>query len=160
MFVWPLVPHAEQVRHRAWGAYMTIVSVVSPSPVLTRGLAEVLHEEGIDAATITPVLVLVAGGQHGDLVEKVVGVIQEVVEDDPPLRHPDLSSRENEVLQRIADGLTQQQIAQSLGISRHTVDTYLRRIRTKLGLGNKAELTRAAVLGHRAGPTLTEGRSA
>ncbi|WP_220449331.1 helix-turn-helix transcriptional regulator [Nonomuraea longispora] len=139
---------------------MTIVSVVSPSPVLTRGLAEVLHEEGIDAATITPVLVLVAGGQHGDLVEKVVGVIQEVVEDDPPLRHPDLSSRENEVLQRIADGLTQQQIAQSLGISRHTVDTYLRRIRTKLGLGNKAELTRAAVLGHRAGPTLTEGRSA
>ncbi|MEO3798438.1 helix-turn-helix transcriptional regulator [Nonomuraea sp. B1E8] len=138
---------------------MTIISVVSPSPILTRGLSEVLHEEGIDAATITPVLLLVSGGEHGELIERVVGVIQEAVEDPPP-HHPDLSIRENEVLQRVADGLTQQQIAQSLGISRHTVDTYLRRIRTKLGLGNKAELTRAAMLGHRAEPTLTAGRSA
>ncbi|MEO3790898.1 helix-turn-helix transcriptional regulator [Nonomuraea sp. B10E15] len=139
---------------------MTIISVVSPSPILTRGLSEVLHEEGIDAATITPVLLLVAGGERGELIERVVGVIQEAVENDPPPHHPDLSIRENEVLQRVADGLTQQQIAQSLGISRHTVDTYLRRIRTKLGLGNKAELTRAAVLGHRAEPALAAGRSA
>ena len=34
-----------------------------------------------------------------------------------------------------------------LGISAHTVDTYVKRIRSKLAVGNKAELTRAAVLG-------------
>jgi DNA-binding NarL/FixJ family response regulator len=57
-----------------------------------------------------------------------------------------LSCREEEVLQQIARGLTHGQIAQRLGISRYTVDTYIRRIRAKLGVGNKAELTRAAIL--------------
>jgi DNA-binding CsgD family transcriptional regulator len=32
-----------------------------------------------------------------------------------------------------------------MGISRATVDTYVERIRTKLQVGNKAELTRAAL---------------
>lgn len=58
-----------------------------------------------------------------------------------------LSPREQQVLRQIAHGRTHGQIARALGISRHTVDTYVRRIRSKLDLGNKAELTRAAVLG-------------
>ncbi|RDI23101.1 response regulator transcription factor [Lentzea flaviverrucosa] len=57
-----------------------------------------------------------------------------------------LSPRERQVLRQIARGLTHSQIATRLGISRHTVDTYVKRIRSKLDLGNKAELTRAAVL--------------
>lgn len=57
-----------------------------------------------------------------------------------------LSSRERQVIRQIAHGRTQSQIARALGISPHTVDTYVRRIRTKLALGNKAELTRAAIL--------------
>ncbi len=58
-----------------------------------------------------------------------------------------LSPRERQVIDRIAQGLTHAQIALRLGISPHTVDTYIRRIRSKLQLGNKAELARAAVLG-------------
>lgn len=58
-----------------------------------------------------------------------------------------LSSREKQVLQYIASGYTHGQAARRLGISPHTVDTYVKRIRAKLALGNKAELTRAAVLG-------------
>jgi DNA-binding NarL/FixJ family response regulator len=58
-----------------------------------------------------------------------------------------LSPRERQVLRHIAHGLTHSQIARRLEISRHTVDTYVKRIRAKLELGNKAELTRAAVLG-------------
>ncbi|MFC9436554.1 LuxR C-terminal-related transcriptional regulator [Nocardia sp. NPDC057030] len=71
----------------------------------------------------------------------------------PPPRHqptppaPQLSTREEQVLRQIAHGLTHGQVAARLGISPHTVDTYVRRIRTKLGVGNKAELTRAALLG-------------
>jgi len=59
-----------------------------------------------------------------------------------------LSKREHQVLWQIAEGRTQGQIARALGISQHTVDSYIRRIRAKLDLGNKAELTRAAMLGH------------
>ncbi|GAA3668191.1 hypothetical protein GCM10022224_035510 [Nonomuraea antimicrobica] len=62
-----------------------------------------------------------------------------------------LTEREREVLRRISQGLTHGQIATRLGISRHTVDTYVKRIRAKLGAGNKAELTRAALLGRVAG---------
>jgi DNA-binding NarL/FixJ family response regulator len=58
---------------------------------------------------------------------------------------PQLSVREQQVLDRIARGYTHSQIAGLLGISRHTVDTYVKRIRGKLKLGNKAELTRAAI---------------
>lgn len=57
-----------------------------------------------------------------------------------------LSPREHQVLQYIAIGRTHDQIARRLGISRHTVDTYVKRIRFKLNLGNKAELTRAAMV--------------
>jgi DNA-binding CsgD family transcriptional regulator len=58
-----------------------------------------------------------------------------------------LSPREEQVLAQIAHGLTHSQIARKLGISRHTVDTYVKRIRAKIDAGNKAELTRAAILG-------------
>lgn len=58
-----------------------------------------------------------------------------------------LSEREEQVLHQISQGLTHSQIATRLGISRHTVDTYVKRIRAKIGAGNKAELTRAALLG-------------
>lgn len=56
-----------------------------------------------------------------------------------------LSPRERAVLNQIAWGLTHDQIARRLGISKHTVDTYVKRVRAKLKLGNKAELTRAAL---------------
>ncbi|MER7169894.1 response regulator transcription factor [Streptomyces mesophilus] len=60
---------------------------------------------------------------------------------------PTLSDREQQVLSQIAQGRTHGQIATRLGISQHTVDTYVKRIRVKLDVGNKAELTRAALLG-------------
>jgi DNA-binding NarL/FixJ family response regulator len=59
---------------------------------------------------------------------------------------PVLSAREEQVLQYIARGYTHHQVARRLGISQHTVDTYVKRIREKLGVGNKAELTQAAML--------------
>ena len=62
-----------------------------------------------------------------------------------------LSEREEQVLRQISQGLTHGQIATRLGISPHTVDTYVKRIRAKLGAGNKAELTRAALLGRLTG---------
>lgn len=55
-----------------------------------------------------------------------------------------LTLREREVLQSVSTGLTHKEIARQLGLSKTTVDTYVQRIRQKLGVGNKAELVRAA----------------
>jgi DNA-binding NarL/FixJ family response regulator len=55
-----------------------------------------------------------------------------------------LTMREREVLQSVSTGLTHKEIARLLGLSKTTVDTYVQRIRQKLGVGNKAELARAA----------------
>ncbi len=68
---------------------------------------------------------------------------------DAPTYH--LSKREQQVLHQISLGLTHGQIATRLGISPYTVDTYVKRLRAKLGVGNKAELTRAALLGRLVG---------
>ncbi|MFE9313172.1 response regulator transcription factor [Streptomyces sp. NPDC088353] len=56
-----------------------------------------------------------------------------------------LAPREREALQHIAAGRTYVQTARRMGLSKHTVDAYLRRIRAKLGISNTAELTRLAV---------------
>lgn len=63
-----------------------------------------------------------------------------------PWLSPELSPREKQVLSHIAHGATHSQVARRLGISRHTVDTYVKRIRAKIDAGNKADLTRAAIL--------------
>lgn len=60
-----------------------------------------------------------------------------------------LAPREIETLRWIASGFTHAQIATRMGLSTATVDTYAKRIRAKLNVSNKAELTRAAIeLGH------------
>ncbi|MEU2634968.1 response regulator transcription factor [Micromonospora fulviviridis] len=56
-----------------------------------------------------------------------------------------LAPREIETLQWIAQGFTQAQIASRMGLSQATVNTYAKRIRGKLNVGNKAELTRVAI---------------
>lgn len=56
-----------------------------------------------------------------------------------------LSPREQEALTLIAKGFTHAQAATRMGVTKATVDTYVERIRSKLQLGNKADLTRAAL---------------
>ncbi len=58
---------------------------------------------------------------------------------------PEPSPREREVLLHISQGRTYMQTARRMGVTSYTVDTYLRRIRSKYGIGNKAELTRLAI---------------
>jgi DNA-binding NarL/FixJ family response regulator len=63
----------------------------------------------------------------------------------PHPANPNLSPREEEALGLIARGFTHAQTATRMGVSKATVDTYVERIRAKLQVGNKAELTRAAL---------------
>jgi DNA-binding NarL/FixJ family response regulator len=59
-----------------------------------------------------------------------------------------LTERETEVLQLIADGLINKQIAQSLSLSNETIKAYIDNIRLKLDAKNR---THAATLGLRYG---------
>lgn len=56
-----------------------------------------------------------------------------------------LTPREQDVLAMIAEGLTHKQIGTRLGLSKATIDTYVQRVRLKIGAVNKAGLTRVAV---------------
>ena len=56
-----------------------------------------------------------------------------------------LSNRELEVFQLLGRGLTGSAVAEQIGVSVHTVDSYRARLKTKLGLTNGTELQREAV---------------
>ncbi|MFI6495450.1 response regulator transcription factor [Streptomyces sp. NPDC050564] len=58
---------------------------------------------------------------------------------------PALAPRERETLRHIAAGCTYLQAARQMGLSKHTIDAYLRRIRAKLNINSTAELTRLAI---------------
>ncbi|MEO3928839.1 response regulator transcription factor [Micromonosporaceae bacterium B7E4] len=77
--------------------------------------------------------------QLADLIQAAVDAGQ-VTRD-----RPALSAREQETLSYIARGFTHRQAATRMGVSTTTVNTYVARIRTKLQLGNKAELALAAL---------------
>lgn len=57
---------------------------------------------------------------------------------------PVISSREKEVLELIADGFTNPQIATKLFISLHTVDSHRKNLLTKFGVNNTAGLIKLA----------------
>ncbi|WP_246586165.1 response regulator transcription factor [Streptomyces yatensis] len=63
--------------------------------------------------------------------------------DRPPLEL--LSDREREVLDRVLEGHTYPSVARALGLSPHTVDTYMRRIRAKTGATHRMQLLRLAM---------------
>jgi len=63
-----------------------------------------------------------------------------------PIDHlPDLTKREKEVLQLVAEGLTNHQIAEKLFVSPSTVDTHRKNMITKLQVSNTAALIRFAM---------------
>jgi DNA-binding NarL/FixJ family response regulator len=66
----------------------------------------------------------------------------------PEARHELLSTREHQVLVRLASGQSARTIATEMGLSPKTVHTYRSRIRAKLELDTDAALIRYAVEHH------------
>jgi DNA-binding CsgD family transcriptional regulator len=56
-----------------------------------------------------------------------------------------ITAREKEVLQLMAEGLANKQIALSLGISEHTVKFHLSSLYAKLNVANRTEAVRAGL---------------
>lgn len=51
-----------------------------------------------------------------------------------------LSARELEIARLVADGLTNREVAARLGVAVRTIDSHLEHVRTKLGVGSRAEI--------------------
>jgi pimeloyl-ACP methyl ester carboxylesterase/DNA-binding CsgD family transcriptional regulator len=109
---------------------------------------------GIGGATLVPV----EGRAHfpwvGDadaVVRAVRAVLRVQGESEPPAGEPAailLSRREREVLQLVANGLSDREIAEQLILSPHTVHRHVANIRHKLGRGSRtAAVAEAARLG-------------
>jgi DNA-binding NarL/FixJ family response regulator len=60
-------------------------------------------------------------------------------------RSPHFTDREQEILQHLANGATDHEIAAQLSISKHTVQSHLDRIGEKTGSRRRSDLTRLAV---------------
>jgi DNA-binding NarL/FixJ family response regulator len=101
-----------------------------------------------DQQSVAQTLRTVAEGGVGispDLTEQFQAEVSGTAESDDG----GLAPREVETLRWIALGFTHTQIATRMGLSPATVDTYAKRLRAKLNVSNKAELTRVAIeLGH------------
>jgi DNA-binding NarL/FixJ family response regulator len=64
-----------------------------------------------------------------------------------PLAHGPLTERESEVLDLLAKGMANKQIAVALGISEHTVKFHVSSIYTKLNVTNRTEAVREGLRG-------------
>ena len=70
-----------------------------------------------------------------------------------------LSTRERQVIQSLASGLTNREIADSLGLSPHTIKNYLFRIFDKLGVSNRTELLYLTMSNSHLGPENPVGKT-
>jgi ATP/maltotriose-dependent transcriptional regulator MalT len=61
-----------------------------------------------------------------------------------PVGAPELSLREREVLQLLADGLSNKELARALSVSENTIKTHLANLYGKLGVGRRTEALAAA----------------
>ncbi|RKF22859.1 LuxR C-terminal-related transcriptional regulator [Micromonospora globbae] len=108
------------------------------------GASGYLTKQSTPELLASAVTTLAAGGFS--LSAELADIVQAALSDRPDhQRKAALSPREEQTLSLIARGLTHGQIATRLGVRKATVDTYVERIRAKLQVGNKAELTRAAL---------------
>ena len=115
-----------EIASRAWG----ILSVETSAEELAAAVHALSEGLLVGApALVEPLLVSLPATREGE---------------DTPLVEP-LTERELEVLQRLAQGLANKQIAALLGISEHTVKFHVSAIYSKLGATNRTEAVRLGV---------------
>ena len=86
--------------------------------------------------------------ENGDDCHAVFGVVLPGKPRDPAARMPQLTARQNEVLQLLAEGASTEQIAAMLHVSKETVRNHVRHILRALGAHSRLE---AVAKAHRQG---------
>jgi DNA-binding NarL/FixJ family response regulator len=109
---------------------------------LRAGAHGCVSRQADETELLTAVATVADGGVHvsPELAERLHRELRQPQAGAPPA----LARREIETLRWLAAGLTHRQIARRMALTEATVSTYVKRIRNKLGVGNKADLTRKA----------------
>jgi DNA-binding NarL/FixJ family response regulator len=130
----------ELVRRLRRSGYKAPAVVMTPSP--EPGLNELAREAGAQGTSLK-------SGKVDELLETLRGVAGGGTAFD--VRHPRrepgrvaLSPREREVIQLVASGATNREIARTLGVGEETVKTLLTRAFDKLGVRRRAQAVAAA----------------
>ena len=105
--------------------------------------ASYLAKAAADEDYIDAIRVVAAGGRY--LSRQLADVIA-AVDARYPGGIPALSSRERDILNCIAQGLTYRKTANELGISENTVPDYIKRIHDKIGPGTMAHTMLTAII--------------
>jgi DNA-binding NarL/FixJ family response regulator len=105
-----------------------------------------------DKAEITEALLKTAKGERflcGKVVDVLVNIKNPNAHDNCPLYNVcggvNISEREMEIIRYVSEGLSNQEIAEKLFLSVHTVNTHRKNIMGKLGINNTAGLVMYAV---------------
>ncbi|MFN9458957.1 MAG: response regulator transcription factor, partial [Acidobacteriota bacterium] len=116
------------IPHPGGGAYATV-----PTHAATDELLNAIHEVLQGRTYVTP-----------RIADKVLRNLM-VSQEDRSAAGAELSQREREVLQLIAEGKTMKEAATALDVSPRTVEFHKKNIMDKTGLRTTAELSRYAV---------------
>ncbi len=142
---------ARRLKQREPGAKLVVLTMHADLSLVRAAFeagasAYVLKQSA--ATELVQALHEVENGQHyvSPLIRTIFG--SEALADLQPRegkRHSELSPREREVLQLLAEGRVRKEIAGILGISVKTVEFHKQRITEKLGVHSTAELTAYAI---------------
>jgi DNA-binding NarL/FixJ family response regulator len=129
---------------------------------LHAGVTGFLLKRDLDEIMVTSLRYLMKGGApvHPFLASRI---LKEFVELTRPRSEPVLSHRELQILSYLTEGELYKQIAESLGISVHTVHNHAKRIYAKLGVGGRSQALQFAQesgLGRRLAKVRGERRAA
>jgi two-component system response regulator NreC len=141
-----------QIIKRVEGAKILVLSMhgddVYVRQALKAGARGYLLKDSEDLDLIKAVKAIRAGGSFfSPPVSKVVlsGYLGDKVDGESEDSVARLTDREREVLQLIAEGKTNKEVAHALTVSVNTVETHRKHIMEKLDLHNTAELVRFAI---------------
>lgn len=110
------------------------------------GASAYVVKTAADTELIDAIRTVAHGGTHRSVSSGAAGRPRTATRRSPSHTAADsLSDREREVLVLVAQGFTNQQVADRLYVSVKTVESYRARLMAKLGLEDRAELTRFAL---------------
>jgi DNA-binding NarL/FixJ family response regulator len=145
------VASVERLRNAVPGARIVVVTM-HDDPAYVRsaiamGAAGYVNKSAADTELISAIRAVSRGRVFIDVGD--AATLESILSPAPPSvgKTPldSLSDREREVLGQVARGYTNQQIADEIGLSVKTVESYRARLMKKLGLKERADLVRLAL---------------
>lgn len=136
-------------RHRSPSTPLVVLTVFEDDDKLFRAICAGANGYLLKTQSGAELLQCVQSALEGGapMSPKIARRVLEMFASMAPKKQADyaLSAREAEVLQCVVDGLLNKQIAERLGLSVHTVDSYLRRVYEKLHVNSRSGAVSKAI---------------